>query len=79
VLVLAARVLSLRRNPEPAQPQNKTPFFEDEELEGRGSLAEIRGRFDSTVDGSTEVLGRLDELERELASRETKEPVSAAR
>ncbi|MGH8982993.1 MAG: c-type cytochrome [Acidimicrobiia bacterium] len=35
VVVLAVRVLSLRRNPEPAPPQNKTPFLGDEELEGR--------------------------------------------
>jgi mono/diheme cytochrome c family protein len=35
VVVIAVRVLSLRRNPEPAAPQNKTPFLADEDLEGR--------------------------------------------
>jgi mono/diheme cytochrome c family protein len=35
VVVIAARVLSLRRNPEPAPPPNKTPFLDDEDLEGR--------------------------------------------
>jgi mono/diheme cytochrome c family protein len=35
VVVIAVRVLSLRRNPEPAPPPNKTPFLEDEDLEGR--------------------------------------------
>ena len=35
VIVIAARVLNLRRNPEPAPPQNKTPFLPDEDLEGR--------------------------------------------
>ncbi len=35
VIVIAARVLSLRRNPEPAPPPNKTPFLADEDLEGR--------------------------------------------
>jgi mono/diheme cytochrome c family protein len=33
--VIVWRVLSLRRNPEPTAPQNKTPFFADEDLEGR--------------------------------------------
>ena len=28
------RVVSLRRNPEPKQPDNLTPFFEDDVLEG---------------------------------------------
>src|SRR5215203_633865 len=28
------RVVSLRRNPEPKQPENLTPFFEDDVLEG---------------------------------------------
>ncbi len=35
VVVVAARVISLRRNPEPKPPANKTPFLEDEDLEGR--------------------------------------------
>jgi mono/diheme cytochrome c family protein len=35
VVVLGVRVFSLRRNPEPAEPQNKTPFLADEDLEGR--------------------------------------------
>ncbi|MGQ0803237.1 MAG: c-type cytochrome [Actinomycetota bacterium] len=35
VVVIAVRVLSLRRNPEPAPPPNKTPFLADEDLEGR--------------------------------------------
>ncbi len=35
VVVIAARVINLRRNPEPAPPQNKTPFLPDEDLEGR--------------------------------------------
>jgi mono/diheme cytochrome c family protein len=35
VVVIAARVLSLRRNPEPAAPPNKTPFLPDEDLEDR--------------------------------------------
>jgi mono/diheme cytochrome c family protein len=35
VVVLGVRVFSLRRNPEPAPPQNKTPFLGDEDLEGR--------------------------------------------
>jgi len=35
VVVLGVRVLSLRRNPEPSEPQNKTPFLRDEDLEGR--------------------------------------------
>ena len=48
----------------------------DEELEGRGSLAEIRDRFDSTVDGSTEVLGRLDEQALALGSRWMGNPVT---
>jgi mono/diheme cytochrome c family protein len=33
--VVTVRVLSLRRNPEPAPPPNKTPFLPDEDLEGR--------------------------------------------
>jgi mono/diheme cytochrome c family protein len=35
VTVIVWRVLSLRRNPEPTPPLNKTPFFADEDLEGR--------------------------------------------
>jgi mono/diheme cytochrome c family protein len=35
VVVIAVRVLSLRRNPEPTTPPNKTPFLPDEDLEGR--------------------------------------------
>lgn len=35
VVVLGVRVFSLRRNPEPSEPQNKTPFLRDEDLEGR--------------------------------------------
>ena len=35
IIVIAARVLNLRRNPEPAPPQNKTPFLPDEDLEDR--------------------------------------------
>jgi mono/diheme cytochrome c family protein len=35
VVVLAVRVFNLRRNPEPHAPQNKTPFYEDADLEGR--------------------------------------------
>lgn len=35
VAVIAVRVLSLRRNPEPTPPPNKTPFLPDEDLEGR--------------------------------------------
>src|SRR5919106_642775 len=35
VVVLGLRVFSLRRNPEPQAPQNKTPFLADEDLEGR--------------------------------------------
>jgi mono/diheme cytochrome c family protein len=35
VVVLGLRVFSLRRNPEPHPPQNKTPFLGDEDLEGR--------------------------------------------
>ena len=35
VIVIAVRVLSLRRNPEPSPPPNKTPFLDDEDLEGR--------------------------------------------
>ncbi|HEX6312401.1 MAG TPA: c-type cytochrome [Acidimicrobiia bacterium] len=35
VVVLALRVFSVRRNPEPHDPQNKTPFLADEDLEGR--------------------------------------------
>ncbi|HUF84446.1 MAG TPA: c-type cytochrome [Acidimicrobiia bacterium] len=35
VVVIAVRVLSLRRNPEPSPPPNKTPFLDDEDLEGR--------------------------------------------
>ena len=35
VVIITIRVISLRRNPEPAEPQNKTPFLPDEDLEGR--------------------------------------------
>jgi mono/diheme cytochrome c family protein len=35
VVVITVRVLSLRRNPEPSPPPNKTPFLADEDLEGR--------------------------------------------
>lgn len=35
IAVITTRVLSLRRNPEPAPPPNKTPFLVDEDLEGR--------------------------------------------
>ncbi len=31
---IAYRVISLRRNPEPAEPENLTPFFDDDVLEG---------------------------------------------
>ena len=31
---IAYRVVSLRRNPEPRQPENVTPFFDDDVLEG---------------------------------------------
>jgi mono/diheme cytochrome c family protein len=34
VVFIVYRVLSLRRNPEPRPPQNLTPFFEDDVLEG---------------------------------------------
>jgi mono/diheme cytochrome c family protein len=34
ILIIASRVLSLRRNPEPKAPDNLTPFFPDEDLEG---------------------------------------------
>jgi hypothetical protein len=53
----------------PRVPDEIASQVPDEELEGRGSLAEIRARFDSTVDGSTEVLGRLDEEALALGSR----------
>lgn len=33
--VLIVRVMSLRRNPEPKEPQNLEPFMSDEEFEGR--------------------------------------------
>jgi hypothetical protein len=57
----------------PDEVANQVP---DEEVEGRGSLAEIRDRFDSTVDGSTEVLGRLDEESLALGSRWMGNPVT---
>ena len=57
----------------PDEVANQVP---DEELEGRGSLAEIRDRFDSTVDGSTEVLGRLDERALALGGRWMGNPVT---
>src|SRR5215470_5633044 len=34
LVFIAYRVVSLRRNPEPSQPENLTPFFDDEVLEG---------------------------------------------
>jgi mono/diheme cytochrome c family protein len=34
-LYILSRVFPLRRNPEPRDPQNLTPFLEDEDLEGR--------------------------------------------
>jgi mono/diheme cytochrome c family protein len=34
LVFIAYRVVSLRRNPEPAEPQNLTPFFGDDVLEG---------------------------------------------
>ena len=34
VVNLAWRVLSLRRNPSPKDPENLTPFLDDDELEG---------------------------------------------
>jgi mono/diheme cytochrome c family protein len=35
IIVIAARVISLRRNPEPTPAPNKTPFLDDGDLEGR--------------------------------------------
>src|SRR5215471_5588139 len=34
LVFIAYRVVSLRRNPEPNQPENLTPFFDDDVLEG---------------------------------------------
>jgi mono/diheme cytochrome c family protein len=34
LVFIAYRVVSLRRNPEPRQPENLTPFFDDDVLEG---------------------------------------------
>jgi mono/diheme cytochrome c family protein len=34
LVFIAYRVVSLRRNPEPTEPQNLTPFFDDDVLEG---------------------------------------------
>jgi mono/diheme cytochrome c family protein len=34
LIFIAYRVVSLRRNPEPEQPENLTPFFDDDVLEG---------------------------------------------
>ena len=34
LIFIAYRVVSLRRNPEPEEPENLTPFFEDDVLEG---------------------------------------------
>ncbi len=34
LIFIAYRVVSLRRNPEPEEPENLTPFFDDDVLEG---------------------------------------------
>jgi mono/diheme cytochrome c family protein len=34
VIFIIYRVVSLRRNPEPKEPENRTPFFDDDVLEG---------------------------------------------
>ncbi len=34
LVFIAYRVVSLRRNPEPEEPENLTPFFDDDVLEG---------------------------------------------
>jgi hypothetical protein len=53
----------------PRVPDDVASRLPDDDVEGRGSLAEIRERFDTVVDASSEVLGRLDADELSFGGR----------
>ena len=60
----------------PRVPEEVASQLPEEEVEGRGTLAEIRERFDSVVDACTEVLGRLDAEELGFGGRWMGNPVT---
>jgi hypothetical protein len=59
-------------------PDDVASQLPDDDVEGRGSLADIRERFDTVVDASSEVLGRLDADELAFGGRWMGNPVTIA-